>query len=162
MNFIELTKEQISDFIINDPQLVYMGFSDKELIYMHEKGKYSLVPGSYYIGLENDDGLVCILKYEYFTDICVCIHPYVSSKYHGKGVLSEIYTFLYEHFIKQTEIRKVIAFVSDSCIHAIKACEKHGFKKEGHITNCQVWRKELIGIYIYGLDLKSEKKNVRV
>lgn len=158
MNFKELTEEEISDFIINDPKLIYMGFNDNELIYMHENKKYKLVPFSYYIGIEKDEELVCVLKWESFTEHCVNIHPYIASRYHGKGVLTEIYHFLWEHFIDQTEIKKVIAMVPESCIHSAKACEKHGFKKEGYISKCHLWRKELVGIIIYGLNLDEEKQ----
>lgn len=153
MNFKELTEEQISDFIVNDPKLVYIGLNDNELVYIQENKKYRLTPYSYYIGIEEKDEVVCVLKWEYFTEHCVSIHPYVASKYHGKGMLTKIYDFLWSHFTEQTEIKKVIAFVPDSCNHTIKACEKHGFKKEGHISKCHMWRKELVGVNIYGLDL---------
>lgn len=156
MNFKELTEKEISDFIVNDPQLIYLGFSDKQLVNIHETGKYELTPFAYYIGIESDNELVCVLKWEYFTEYCVSIHPYVASKYHGKGMLSKIYKFLWKHFTKQTEVKKVIAFVPDNCEHTKRACEKHGFKKEGLISKAHVWRKELVGVTIYGLDLYDE------
>lgn len=157
MVFKELTEEQISNFIINDPKLVYLGFSDKELVNMYEMKRYVLSPLSYYIGIEKENELVCVLKWEAFTDYCVSIHPYVASKYHGKGLLTEIYHFLWNHFITQTEIKKVIAMIPENCIHTIKACEKHGFEREGLIKKCHMWKKEMVGIVIFGLDLDSQK-----
>lgn len=157
MNFKELTDDEISDFIINDPKLVYMGFSDQELVTMYETKRYTPNPASTYIGIEEDNVLVCVLRWELFTHLTVSIHPYISSSLHGKGMLSKVYSFLYNHFLEDTIITKVIAFVTEPCTHAMKACEKHGFVQEGYISKCVTFRKELCGIYIYGLDLGNKK-----
>lgn len=158
MKFKELTEDKISDFIINDPKLVYLGFSDQDLVQMHQEGKYECSPGSYYIGIEDEnEELICILKWELFERQVVSVHTYVKSSLHGKGAINKIYHFLYNHFVENTDIRKVIIFAPEPCIHVIKAAKKLGFKKEGYISNACTWRKEVQGIFIYGLDIIRQK-----
>lgn len=159
MNFKELTEEEISDFIVNDPRLAYLGFADKELMYMYENKKYNLHDGSIYTGIEEDGKLICIIKWEYFTLNCISVHPYISSHYHGKGLSRKIGQFMQEQLSKNTAIVKVVSFIMEPCEHAVRAAVACGFKLEGHITNCTHWRQELTGVYIYGVDINREDKH---
>lgn len=155
MDFKELTEQEISDFIVNDPGLVYMGFTDKELMYMYENKKYLLHPQSHYIGIVKDEVLIGILKWEYFTDVAITVHPYISTNYQGKGLAKEMSRFVTEHLLKNTEIKKVMAFIGDSCEPAIRAVKACGFFQEAFIDKCQVWRQQLGGVYVFSLNLED-------
>ena len=155
MKYKELTEQEISDFIVNDPKLVYMGFADKELQYMYENKKYHLHPDSFYIGIEKDDVLIGILKWEYFTQNAISVHPYISSKYQGQGLSKEMSKFVCAQLVKDTQIKKVVAFIMEPCEQAIRAVKACGFILQGHVTNCTYWREKLTGVYIYGIDLEQ-------
>ncbi len=155
MNYKELTDKEVSNFIMNDPSLIYMGFSDEELNYMYENKFYPVDPNSFYIGIEESGVLVGVLKWEYFTESCISIHLYLSSKYQGKGFCKATSKFVAEHLAINTNIKKMIVYITDVCKHVIYAAEACGFKQEGHITNCIPWRGEVVGVLIYGLDLEE-------
>lgn len=158
MNFKELTKEEISDFIVRDPKLAYLALCDEDLVDIHEKGIYNLQPGSYYIGIEDEGNLVCVLKYEYFSNTAILIHPYTPSRLHGTGLPQKIYSFCEDHFLKNTKVRKLMAWQPAPCIHAQKAIRKLGFVKEGRIKKCLHWRQELTDMVLYGKILKEGDK----
>src|SRR5258708_22449 len=107
MNFKELNEKEISDFIMQDPKLAYLGFSDAELDYMYKNKEYPINPTSCYVGVLKDDELVCILKWEGFTDYAISIHLYISSEFHGTGMLKEVNDFLYKHFQDNTKLKKI-------------------------------------------------------
>lgn len=157
MKFKQLNEQEISDFIINDPKLAYMGFSDTELTAMYQNKKYPLAPGSYYVGIEDDKELIAILKWEAFTEITLNIHLYIASKYHGKGVLKDVYKFLYSHFLKETNIKKLLIMSPDCCPHTCKAAVKMGFKLQAQLANTMMWRQQLVGINIYSLDIEGKE-----
>lgn len=159
MEFVELTPKEVSDFIINDPVLICLGFSDSELVYMYEHKEYKLHKDSKYIGIKKDDDIIGILKWEYFTEHCISIHPYIASTFQGKGLSKEIGNFISEHLMKNTDVKKAVAFIMEPCEAAIRAAKGFGFKLEGHITKCTYWRQKLTGIYIYGLELDKDEVN---
>lgn len=151
MKYKELTQEEISDFLMNDPNLAYMGLPDTDLIYMYEHKEYMPHPGSMYIGIEKDDELIGILKWEYFSDVSITVHPYISSKHQNKGLAKEMAIFVKEQLMKDTKVKKILAFIMEPCEPAIRAVKACGFRQEGFITKCTIWRNELVGIYIFGL-----------
>jgi len=154
MDFKELTEQEISNFIVNDPRLVYMGFSDSDIAYIYDNNSYECHPGSQYIGIiDKDEGLVCVLKWEQFEYQVVNVHAYIASRFHGTGMATKTYNFMYQHFAENTDTRKVVTFIPEPCVHVIKAAEKHGFKQEGCITKGCMWRQEVTDLYIYGLDI---------
>lgn len=153
MQFKELTQKEISDFLINDPNLAYMGLPDTDLAHMYEHKEYVLHPGSFYIGIEKEDTLIGILKWEYFSDVAITVHPYISSKYQSKGLAKEMAIFVKEHLMKNTEVKKVLAFIMEPCEPAIRAVQACGFQKEGFISKCTKWRNELVGMYIFGTEV---------
>lgn len=156
MKFKEVTEQELTAFFLSDPKLIILGLPDEELVYLHENKEFKCHPGSMFIEILEDDGTsVGVVRWEFFTQISIVIHVFLRSKYHGSNKLGEIYQFVYKHLQTNTNIRKVIAFISSSCIHVIKAVEKHGFKKDGSIPNCLIWREKVVGIEIYSVDIEE-------
>jgi RimJ/RimL family protein N-acetyltransferase len=104
-------------------------------------------------GVYEDGKLIALNKFEYFTRQAINVHFYLSSGYQGTGKLGEIFNFMKKHYEENTDLLKVLFMVPSTCIHVHKAAEKHGLKKEGHLTQCYEWRQEVVDIIIYGQEL---------
>lgn len=153
----DLSEQEISDFFINDPRLAYLGLSDKTLTYMYNYNIYEVNKNSKYAGIYDDNNhLVAIFKWELFTDVTITLHLYVSSVLHSTGILYKIKEEMYDFFSKSTSFKKVIVPVPSNCPHVIKACEKLGFIHESTLTDCTMWRQELIDLLFYTMKLKEE------
>lgn len=150
----EVDTETAFKFFISDPKLSYIGLPDNDLAVLYHEGVYRITSDSCLCGIFEEDELVCILRWELFTDWAINLHYYLSSKFHHKKKLAEIFDFMKDFFLTKTEFNKAIIMAPSSCEHVIGPLEHFGFTLEGRITKCIKWRQELVDILIYGYILE--------
>lgn len=138
---------------MSDPKLAYLSLSDEELYQLHKTGEYPIEDTSLYTGLAEDDKLVAILKWEWFSSVALNMHLYLRSELHHTGLLGRIYAFLYGHFKENTNIQKLLFMVPESCEHVHGAAKKYNLVQEGRIKKCCKWRNELNDVLIYSIDI---------
>lgn len=156
----DITEEIATEFFLSDPRLAFLGISDEELHMLHTNKHYSFLDNSHYVGvLKDGKDLVSILRYEYFTPQSINQHMYINSNYHHTSVPHEVAQFLLNYAMNTLKIYKIITLIPSNCPHALSFGLKHGFKKEGVITNCFQWRQQLVDLVIYGLDLPRPSNN---
>lgn len=148
-----ISQKEVSNLIFNDPHLVLLGASDEDIALMYKHKEYRLADGSHYVGVKEDDELIAVIKYEYFTTHAINYHMYLASKYHHTDKPRIVVDLLKKYVVEELGIRKVLIFVPSSCDHIHKFAPKHGLKEEGRITKCYQWREQIVDIVIYGLDL---------
>ncbi len=147
--------KDISDFFHNNPILAYLGLSDEAVTQLYNTGEYVMLPDSLYLGAYSDDDiLVGVCKFENFTSMCINSHYYISRDEKYKGCNKEIASLVYKWCIENTRAAKLIIMVPETCSHILKARKFFGWKYEGTIKKCLIWRKELVDIKIFGLELK--------
>jgi len=148
-----VTPEIVSQFFLSDPKLVCLGLPDDEMTTLFQTGQYPCEDTNI-AGVYENDRLIALHKFEYFTAHAINVHFYLNSELHGTDKLGQIFYFMKNHLEQNTNLMKVLFMVPSSCIHVQKAAEKFGLVKEGHITNVFVWRQEPCDIIIYGHDLE--------
>lgn len=155
---IQLTQQQLDEFFFSDPKLVMLGLSDEEMHYMTTNKHYYMAPGSGYLGVNDPKSgqLIGVIKYEWFTNIAINFHMYIRSELHGTSDVTYVANEARNHFEADEWCRKVLLMVPSSCEHIMKFAPKHGFKKEGYITQCYFWRQQPVDLVIFGLNLKEK------
>lgn len=156
MQIKELTKQQISDFFTSDPNLMYLGLSDEEIVVVYMSGAYPVNDTSTYLGFYREDELIGMAKFERFTTEAVNLHIYIRTIHQHQNITMQIKKVLTKYLLENTSYIKALIMTPDlGCQQIHDKMEKLGFSKEGHITKCFKWRTEEVGIIIYGLDLRE-------
>jgi RimJ/RimL family protein N-acetyltransferase len=148
-----LNRDRISAFFFGDPKLVYLGCTDETMFEMFQKGEYNLLPDSQYVGIEENNKLIAVVRYEYFTDQCVSMHMFMNSEFHVTDKPTQAVNLLKTFIKEDLEIDKVILIVPSSCVHIHKFATRHGFEQEGCIKKSCKWRQEMADLVIYGMSL---------
>jgi hypothetical protein len=149
-----ISEEEISKFFINDPQLVYLGLPDADLVSLFQEKKWYKSKLTNCVGVFDNNTLIFVFKYEFFTPVCLNGHFFMSSKYRHTGKFEEIVALL-KDFVKTSypQITKCIVMTPALCTHVPPTCQKFGFIQEGHIKECITWREQLTDLLIFGLKL---------
>lgn len=155
----DVTQDDLDFFFLSDPKLVMLGVSDEEIHLMFTNGRYYMSPHSNYFGVRDDESIKLIVKYEWFTTHCINFHMYARTKDHGTGAAHKMVPVVKQYFSEIENARKAIMMVPSSCEHVLKFADKHGWVKEGCITNCYYWRQKPVDIVIMGLNLKYCEEN---
>ncbi|CAB4120947.1 hypothetical protein UFOVP1_48 [uncultured Caudovirales phage] len=155
-NIKEIPQQELNEFFLQDPVLCIQGLPDHKLVDLHEKKEYIKDDISNILGVYYEEHLIFIFVYNYFTDICINVHFYLSTKHQSTAVFEciqkELREYLLEHVPKVT---KIIAMTPGCCKHIQGACLKFGFTKAGHIEQAMTWRNQIEDILIYSLNLKE-------
>lgn len=150
----DVTKKQLNDMFLHDPKLMMLGMADEDIYTVYSTGEFPMKSHSVYKGFFKKNGeLIGVAKWEPFTTHSINLHIYVKSLEHHKGYLGKIHSTLHTWLKENTEYRHVIIMVPSPCAHIHQATERYGFKEEGFIPNCFLWRQELVGLFIYGSDI---------
>jgi len=160
MQFIlkDINEAQATEFFLNDPKLCYMGLSDMDMYELYYDKIYTFSPISCYQGVYRDDELIGMLRYEYFSEVAVVVHIYISAAKQGKGLNPEINKAVHKHLSEHTQAMKLITTVPEPCVHVQKAIAKLGFTYEGRVTDSYVWRQKTVDLLYYGCKLEREDK----
>ncbi len=153
MRLNEISTEQAGKFFMEDPLLCERALPDNELLAIKEGRGYCPLVASNYIGIYHDYLLICVVKWEYFTDIAANIHPYMSSPLHGKRVTMDVWKAIYQWFIVNTKLTKLIVLAPASCLNVHKAATEAGFIIEGRMSEALTWRGKVDGLNAYGLSI---------
>lgn len=158
MKIFEVSPQMVTDFFLNNKETAEMGLPDEELKYLKINKKYYMTSSSMFLGLGEEEGNITLLiRWEYFTPITLILHTYLKSELHGEHVeLKKCMDFFFDYLRETTHVRKLQAMIAEPCINVVKATERFNFKKEGFVENCLIWRGELKGLHIYGLDLRGD------
>lgn len=150
----DITNEDIAKFFLEDPALAYMGLTDDFLVGLYYNRDYAPAENSLFKGFYLGEHLVFVFKYELFTPICLNIHCYLNSRLHHSGAFGDIQGML-KGWTRENypDIKKVIAMTPEPCKHIEAVCLKFGFKKEGHLAKAMIWRKELVDLLIFGMEI---------
>jgi hypothetical protein len=151
-----ITPEEVTDFFLSDPKLICLGMADDEMIILHETGQYPC-ENTNIEGVYDNEELIALNKFEYFTRNTINMHFYLKSSLHGSGKLDEIFKFMKTHYEQNTDLIKVLFMVPSVCESVHWVAQKYGFKQEGYITKCFTWRKQLTDIVIYSQELNRER-----
>ena len=153
MQVISLTEQDISKFFTEDPKLCYLGLPDEDLVslYQHEELLWSQT--SQVFGITENDKLVSIVKWEYFTKNTINLHMYVGTAFQGKKSL-DIANFVKEYLRDNTKYLKVLLMVPSTCEHVTNFAKYFGFELEGNITKSYTWRNTLVDILIFSFYLR--------
>lgn len=151
----EISREEAARFLLADSVLCNRALPDHELDEIAVSGEYKPFDTSRFIGMYNDGIMISVTKWEYFTDVTVNIHVYISSLLHGKGVTKEIQGIFKQWFATRTNFAKAVILAPGTCPIVHKSVEIAGFKLEGLLTKAMQWRGELVDLHIYGLDLNE-------
>jgi len=157
MSMRAVSDDDLSDFFMNDPQLCLLGLSDETLVELYKTRRYSPNYGTVYMGAYIGEDLKGILKYDLFTSHCVNVHVYVSSSIHHTESVRPLVSAIKQYLIEEVDAIKAVLFVPSSCEHVHKFAPKMGFKQEGLITQCLLWRQKLVDLVVYGLDISKVK-----
>ncbi len=147
----DITPEVATAFFRRDPTLCYLGLCDEALANLMADDHYILFKNQDLWGVFAGKGLIAVVKYEAFTYSTINMHIYLCSYMFHSGAFSKVQKALKAHIIKTTGVIKALVMCPATCPHIQKAAESYGFKKEGLISNCIVWRGELTDIIIYGI-----------
>lgn len=151
----ELTDEEITKFFLEDPRLCWMALPDNELHELYHNKVYKKGDNSKYFGLTAEDELFAVIKYEMFSQLALCVHPYMSSKHQGKGHIFNFRDVIGNYLIKTTGFKKFIFSVPEPCKHVVRTMEKYGAKLEGQIKNIIIWRQQPVDLLYYRLELEE-------
>ena len=151
----ELTQEDLSTYFLDDPKLCWIGLPDSELAILYNENKYDMSTNSKYFGIMKNNELVCVVKYEMFSYLALCVHPYVSTKLRGKGLSKDIFDYIKKELIRMTGFKKVVITVPEPCVHVCKAIEKYGAVQEGRIKEIVLWRLKPVDLLFYRLELNG-------
>lgn len=156
MEIKDIDNIDLTEFFLSDFPLCYLGLSDLSLHQLKTTGKYELAPGSFALGIYNEENiLVSSVIWNLFTESCINMHIYLRTKYQHTDMLDKIHEILYTWLKAHERIEKLIIMTPKPCIHVQKASEKHGFKLEGQLSNAIKWRQKTVDLLIYGYDLRD-------
>lgn len=149
----KVDQDVLNEFFLKDPKLAYLGVSDDELTYMYEYKEYPMCESSKYVGVDIDNELTAVLKFEEFTKEAVNCHVYVKSKHHGDDPLIQCVYNKIHQYLTNLGYYKALIMVPSPCIHIQKSAPRYGFEYEATIRGCYKWRQELCDILIYSVPL---------
>ncbi len=151
-----LNQEELTMFFLSDPKLCYIGLADDDLHVLYSERKYPISPNSGYLGIRDEGNkLMCVVKYEQFTQMAICPHFYLATSCQGKGISDRIHKLVTNYFVdKFPSIKIAIMTVPSPCTYVCKAIERFGAMYESRIKNIMVWRGEVVDLLFYRLKLK--------
>lgn len=152
-----ITGKEATPFFRRDPSLCYLGLPDDALANLMDDPDYILFENDDLWGVFAGEGLIAVVKYELFTSCTINMHIYLCSYMFHSGAFTKVQECLKEYIVRNTGIIKALVMCPTTCLHIQKAAESYGFKKEGFISNCMVWRNELTDIIIYGIPIDRQE-----
>ena len=151
------TAEQVTDFFLSDPALCYLALPDEDLINLHEKKIYIPSKEEYLFGVWEKTKLVGIVRYSFFTSTSVNLHLYIHTEAHKTQLSKDIQQQVKNYIRDYTVASKIMLMVPKPCHHVQKPAKTFGFVLEGCLTDVLIWRKELVDVYIYSLNLQKSE-----
>lgn len=144
---------------MSDPKLSYIGLSDEDLSYMYTYNAYYLKKNAQYKGIYSERELICIAKYEPFSENTVNVHIYTASRFHKKNhYTKEAHSEFYNYLRDNTGYERILCMVPACCFHVVGAIESFGFKLEGNISRSILWRRTTVDLLMYCMDIIRENK----
>lgn len=162
-----LSKEEVNNFFLSDPNLVYLSLADEEITSLHTQQDLCN-DGSRFVGLVEHNCLVGMLRYEHFSNSAVSVHPYLKTELHGscvsrslrkKGRMQEVKNLIVNYFKmpEMSYVTKILVMVPSPCLHIHNIMPSLGLALEGTLKKCCKWRTEPVDILIYSLNLNKQK-----
>lgn len=145
-----INTKQFIAFLLADPALCYLGLPDEGMDQLYHKKTWKLEKGTKLLGVFLEDKLLCCIRYLPYTQISVLLHMYMKTQLHKSGFARIIQEELRDFFKKTTDIKKVFIMTPAPCVHIQTAVEGLGFKLEGHLIDCFIWRQQVVDLLIYG------------
>lgn len=156
MEIRDVIEEEMTTFFMNDPALCYLGLPDRVLHILYTEKKYPANPNSMYKGVYKEEVLIAIVRYELYTEISLDVHFYIATHLQHKGLALQIRDLCIAFCLNEhPQIIKIIATVPSSCEHVQRCLERFGMKLEGVVSQCIIWRQQLVDLMFYGLPLNK-------
>lgn len=149
----DLTEDEISDFFMSDPKLAYAALPDDALVYMYNNKKYKALKNSCYFGVMEGNNLIALMQWELFTPTTITCHFYIKSNLHGTGLSVYLTKELRKYFKETSSFKKVICPSPAPCVHVTKHLLKCGFELEAVLKKSMPWRKEIVDLNLFSLEL---------
>ncbi len=148
--------EEVDKFFLEDPALVYMGLSDEEITQLYTEKEFQIDTFHNFLKVYDNEELIGILKFEWFSPIAISIHLYIHSWHQHKNKFIATRKPIGEYFKKHYPfLTKALCFVPEPCEHVHRALPKLGFIEEGRIKNSASWRQETVDVRVYGFDTRE-------
>ena len=143
--------KQVHEFLHSDPNLCYLALPDSALDQLYHTGEWKISDAVGLLGVFNEeDKVVCFIRYEPYTTVSVYLHMYVTTVLHKTGAIRRIKEILREYLHKHNpELQRAFFMVPGCCEHVIGACKALGLTQEGELKDCLVWRQKLTDILIF-------------
>ena len=147
-------QSEIDSFFKEDPTLAYLALSDNDLCELYETKSLAIKDSSVYFKVCDGSDIVSIIKCEKFSEMAVCAHVYVASRYHHKGVYPKVCDLLVDYLLEHTGFTKVVLTVPKPCEHVSKAAIKYGMRLEAELKDIVIWRQKVVNLLYYILDIR--------
>ncbi len=158
MEIKRISCKTFCNYLKKDPNLCYMALPDEALDYLYHTGYWKQPVGTKILGIYKDKELICCVRYSKYTHVAADMHFYLATHLHKTGTLRKIQERLRLYFQeKEKWASKVFIFSPSSCLHVHQALISIGFKPEGCLTKCLLWRQEIVDILIFAQNIKLEK-----
>lgn len=156
-----VSEKKLSAFFLSDPKLAYQGLCDEKLLSLYEKKQYIKDTNCKYFGIieEVNNELICIVKMEQYSLLAASVHFYVLTKCQRRQYSLQIKDLMIKWLLDNTKtIIRCIMVVPSTCLHVQSFMKAIGAELEGKVKRCLIWRKELVDLYYYGLDIREFNK----
>ena len=150
----KITLEEYNDFFKKDPKLCYLGLPDQSLDYLYHTGSVIIGERSVMYGLYDEAQLICCVQLDPWTEIATVCHFYLSTDYREKKRFRRINEMLINYLLEHEQYKKYIVYVPSACKHVIRTAKALGWDYIGTLTNCYIWRQEVVDLLIYSEDFK--------
>lgn len=150
MELKTITCRTFCNYLKKDPNLCYISLPDEALDYLYHTGYWKQSPGTKILGVYLEGELICCVRYARYTQVSADMHFYLATHLHKTGTLRKIQERLRAYFLEYEKwATKVFIFSPSSCLHVHQALISIGFKQEGCLTNCLIWRQKLVDILVF-------------
>ena len=137
----------VTKFFITDGKLFLNCMADED-IEAYEYGKWTPNPHSAYLGVYENDKLICILRTEQLTNLSLLCHLYVKSDLWGTGTSLEIGKELENWIRDNTKISKLIVSTPANLDPVITYGKKLGFIVESKLQDAIYWREQIVDMLL--------------
>lgn len=128
---IPVTEDQCLGWILSHPRLAEKSFSMENPKFEDTKSQYMAVVSRH--------DILCMVKYERFSEYSIQMHPYLNPTYWHSNYLNMCSRKI-EDFFRNAGEKSLVIMCPEDAKHAIKASRKVGFRECGRVRHAVNWK----------------------
>lgn len=157
-----IDENEATEFFLSDPNLCWIGLPDNDLQSLYHNKKYIQQYNTVLVGIYDETGLMCVIRWEPFSQVIVSMHVYLATRYHHTGTLRKILHYIKPYFEDpKFPFLKAIIMHPSNVPHVGVALKATGFTYEGTLKDGIVWRQELVDLNFYSIELDKTYDDVK-